>query len=68
MPATPELIIGYDENSNPETAVCSACGEEMPQGDLANVSPSDTIRWFVTNFNLHVEQKHRYEEIDEADS
>ena len=61
MPRVPELVIGYDENSHPVAAACSACGEEMLQRD-PRVTSGETIRWFSAQFKFHVECKHTEQE------
>jgi hypothetical protein len=54
----PQLIIGYESNSYPSTAVCSACGEEIQKGELTGVSAEDNVRWFLACFSLHLRDKH----------
>jgi len=60
----PELVIGYDENSRPVEAVCSACGEEMPAGEQGTKTTLETIRWFSAQFRLHVDREHPDQKLE----
>ncbi|HUH63021.1 MAG TPA: hypothetical protein VLZ50_08500 [Terracidiphilus sp.] len=58
MGRTPELVIGYDESSRPVSAVCSACGQAMPDHELPVITTDEMIWWFSTQFGFHLECKH----------
>lgn len=55
----PELVIGYDEEYHPVSAVCSACGEEMPKGKPREATSGEMVEWFSAQFHFHVRRKHR---------
>jgi hypothetical protein len=58
MGEEPELIIGYDVDSFPTTAVCSACGAAMADPSLTVTDYQDTLEWFSKKFALHLRKKH----------
>jgi hypothetical protein len=62
MSAKPELVIGYDENSLPVEALCSARGEMIYKGQPRTKSTADVVKWFSALFRVHVERKHPSEE------
>jgi len=59
MAKKPELIIGYEEDGRPPSAVCSACGEYMHQGEPRVTTSTVNIKWFSAEFKLHVAQMRR---------
>jgi hypothetical protein len=61
MPNRPELIIGYHFHSFPISGTCSACRAEMPQPEptLILSNPEDLIRWYSSQFSLHLDQEHK---------
>lgn len=54
----PELIIGHEPDGTPSKAVCSSCGERMPEPNPPFPKPEDTIAAFSVEFRLHVRAKH----------
>ncbi len=57
-PHAPELRMSYDENSNPVSAKCSLCGEQMPPGTPRITNSIDKIEWFAAQFRVHVARSH----------
>jgi hypothetical protein len=55
-----ELIIGYDERSFPMSAICSNCGEFMPNSDPHFPTFKENIDWFKANFDQHMRRWHRF--------
>lgn len=49
-----ELLIGYDDDSFPSMAVCSACGEPMPKCDPPRPDPHGNLEWFEAQFDIHI--------------
>jgi hypothetical protein len=66
MTRLPELIIGYDESYFPATAVCSACGETMPNSGPLFPTSQENIAWFRAQFDEHMRQWHSAEEKDQT--
>jgi len=66
MAKKPELIIGYEEDGRPTAAACSACGEDMPQGEARVTDSAAMIKWFSEQFELHVAQNHTREDFSQA--
>jgi hypothetical protein len=58
------LRIVYDAKGFPASAKCSACGEEMPKGELRSPTIGENLRWFKAQFDLHRKQKHRPENVN----
>jgi hypothetical protein len=58
MTRSPELIIGYDEGYFPTSAVCSTCGEPMPQCEPPFPTSAENITWFKAQFDLHIHRWH----------
>jgi hypothetical protein len=58
MTREPELIISRGDDGNPDTAVCSACGESMPEDFNLSATAREIILIFVEHFNTHVREKH----------
>lgn len=54
----PELIIGYEENGKPAAAVCTMCGEYMPEESPNEAGSKATIARFTEDFKHHVRIKH----------
>jgi hypothetical protein len=54
----PELAFTYDAETRPASAMCTACGEQMPQpsSDLHDVVA--TIMWLSRDFIEHKRIKH----------
>jgi hypothetical protein len=57
-PREPELVIGYDKNSQPVSAVCSACGRRMRTVQPTATDAAEAISWFSRQFELHVFAEH----------
>jgi hypothetical protein len=58
MARKPELIIGYDDELFPTFAVCSACGEAMPNSEPLFPTPKENIAWFMAQFDQHKCRRH----------
>jgi len=58
MAHPPTLRVIYDAKNFPMSANCTACGEEMPRGELRTVFIGEKLRWFKSQFDLHLKQKH----------
>jgi hypothetical protein len=59
--ADPTLQITYD-GTHPTAAKCSACGEEMPTGEIRATTDAELKEWFERGFKTHLRLKHsRYE-------
>ena len=54
----PELIIGYEREGPPNSAVCSLCGEWMAQESPRFSNLKDVITSFEGQFRIHVRTKH----------
>jgi hypothetical protein len=54
----PELILGYEEDGAPSSAVCSACGQQMPDPPLDALSSSERYAWYTLQFQNHLCQRH----------
>ena len=54
----PELLLDCRADSTPISAVCSACGAQMPLMESKGASPAESNKWFLIKFDLHVRQKH----------
>ena len=56
----------YDVKNFPASANCTACGEDMPRGDLRTAFIGEELRWFKDQFDFHRKQKHPPEDVDQA--
>jgi hypothetical protein len=65
MAKKPELLID-SENSHPISAMCSACGVQMPLMESKGASSGESKKWFTIQFDLHVRQKHSREDFSQA--
>ena len=54
----PEPIIGYEPDGTPTEAVCSVCGEWMPEENSKCSNPYDTMTAFSGQFKIHVRSAH----------
>ena len=66
MAHPPTLRVIYDAKNFPMSANCTACGEEMPGGELRTVFIGEKLRWFKAQFDLHRKQKHPPEDVNQA--
>jgi hypothetical protein len=66
MAHPPTLRLIYDAKNFPASANCTACGEEMPGGELRTVFIGEKLRWFKAQFDLHRKQKHPPEDVNQA--
>jgi hypothetical protein len=66
MAHPPALRLIYDVKNFPTSANCTACGEEMPRGELRTAFIGEKRRWFKAQFDLHREQKHLSEGVNHA--
>jgi hypothetical protein len=55
----PELIIGYDERSFPMSAICSNCGESMPNSEPMFPTFKENMIWFKAHFDQHLRRWHK---------
>jgi hypothetical protein len=62
MANLPTLKITYDSDNFPVSARCSACGQEMPEGDLRRTFKRGNLEWFKVHFDLHRKLKHSHED------
>jgi hypothetical protein len=53
-----ELEIEYDQETNPVSAMCTACREMMPRPPADIVNSADIILWFSFKFIEHRRLKH----------
>jgi hypothetical protein len=61
----PELLVDYNSNSHPVSAMCSACGVQMPLMESKGASSAECIKWFAIQFDVHMIQKHSREEFSQ---
>lgn len=66
MANLPTAVIVCDVNGVPVSAKCSACGEEMPQGEPRGTTRELSLKWFQQQFALHSRQKHPREDVNQA--
>jgi hypothetical protein len=66
MAHPPTLRLVYDAKNFPDSASCTACGEEMPRGELRTVFVGEKLRWFKAQFDLHLNRKHPPQEVNKA--
>jgi hypothetical protein len=64
MALLPALRLIYDEKGFPVSANCTACGEEIPRGELRTVFIGEKLRWFKTQFDLHLKRRHASQEVN----
>ena len=62
----PALRLIYDVKNFPTSANCTACGEEMPRGELRTAFIGEKRRWFKAQFDLHRVQAHPREDVNHA--
>jgi hypothetical protein len=55
----PELIIGYEGNGLPVSAVCSSCGTSVSEGLLNMNNLGETLETFQQQFQAHVQDRHQ---------
>lgn len=66
MAHPPALRLIYDLKNFPISANCTACGEEMPRGEVLTAFIGEKRRWFSAQFDLHRQQKHPPEDKNTA--
>ena len=66
MAHPPALRLIYDVTNFPTSADCTACGEEMPRGELRTAFIGEKRRWFKAQFDLHQKKKHPPEDVNHA--
>jgi hypothetical protein len=54
----PTLVIGYEGQGIPVTAVCSLCGEYMAEEIFADIGSKATVARFTEQFKVHLQMKH----------
>jgi hypothetical protein len=59
----PDLIIGYEDNGVPVSAVCSSCGEWVDEESLPGKA-RDTLAKFAERFNDHLRRYHKLQFIN----
>jgi hypothetical protein len=58
MNRPPELILGYEEDAVPRSAVCCICGQQMPDPTQGPLSATECYAWYSAQFQQHVRQRH----------
>ena len=66
MAHPPTLRLIYDAKNFPASANCTACGEDMPGGDLRTAFIGEKLRWFKDQFNIHRKQKRPPEDVNQS--
>jgi hypothetical protein len=66
MSKKPELLLDYSARSHPISAMCSACGVQMPFMESKGASSAESIKWFAIQFDLHIRHKHSREDFRRA--
>jgi hypothetical protein len=59
----PELIIGYEGSPSLMNAICSDCGEFMPNHEPLFPTSKENIVWFKAHFDQHMRRWHRVFEV-----
>jgi hypothetical protein len=62
MADPPKLKITYDAKNFPASAKCSACGEEMPRGEVRTAFKGEKLKWLKDQFDLHKTKRHGRED------
>lgn len=55
---SPELIIHYEPDGAPMLAVCSLCGEQMPEESPGFTHTEDAVTAFAGEFKAHLKKEH----------
>ena len=58
MKDSPELILGYEQDAAPRSAVCSACGQQMTDPPPGPLSPGEINAWYKAKFQQHLRLRH----------
>lgn len=58
MEEKPMLKFVFNADNSPVSAKCSACGKEMPQGELRDTFVGENLRWFRLQFEAHKKAIH----------
>jgi hypothetical protein len=54
----PELVIGYDRDSKPVSAVCSLCRARMPEESPKLSRSADRLIAYSAQFVIHIRTNH----------
>ncbi len=58
MRKSPELILGYEQDAVPRSAVCSVCGQQMPDPPPGPQSAMECYIWYTAQFEEHLSLCH----------